>query len=211
MTVNTKIYNEIKSQISKYDNSELLVVSKNRSKIDIENLIVSGAKLFGENRVQEAKKKFTKELFEKYELKLHLIGPLQTNKAEDALSLFDTIQTIDRYKLVDVIAKLNTKKKFKTKHFYIQINIGEEEQKSGISAKDLPDLYNYSLEKELNIIGLMCIPPLINDPSIYFKKMIEIKNKLNGNLLLSMGMSNDYIIALNCGSNLIRIGSKIFS
>ena len=211
MTVNTKIYNEVKSQISEYDNSELLVVSKNRSKIDIENLIVSGAKLFGENRVQEAKKKFTNELFEKYELQLHLIGPLQTNKAEDALSLFDTIQTIDRYKLVDAIAKLKTKKKFKTKNFYIQINIGEEEQKSGILAKDLPDLYNYSIEKELNIIGLMCIPPLINDPSIYFKKMIEIKNKLNGKLLLSMGMSNDYIIALNCGSNLIRIGSKIFS
>ena len=83
MTVNTKIYNEIKSQISKYSNSELLVVSKNRSKIDIENLIDRGAKLFGENRVQEAKNKFTKELFEKYEIKLHLIGPLQTNKTED--------------------------------------------------------------------------------------------------------------------------------
>ena len=211
MTVNAKIYNEIKSQISQYSNSELLVVSKNRSKIDIENLIDRGAKLFGENRVQEAKNKFTKELFEKYELKLHLIGPLQTNKTEDALSLFDTIQTIDRYKLVDVIAKLKTKKNFKTKHFYIQINIGEEEQKSGVLAKDLPDLYKYSIEKELNIVGLMCIPPLKNDPSIYFKKMIEIKNKLNSKLLLSMGMSNDYINALNCGSNLIRIGSKIFS
>ena len=211
MTVNIKIYNEIKSLMSVYKNSKLLVVSKNRSREDIERLMIDGANLFGENRVQEAEAKFTIELYEKYNYELHLIGPLQSNKTEDALKIFDTIQTIDRYKLVDTISKFKNKIQFKTKSFYIQINIGEEKQKSGISFTDLNNLYNYSLEKNLNIVGLMCIPPLNSDPDFYFNKMQEIKNKLNDKLLLSMGMSNDYEIALKCGSNLIRIGSKIFT
>ncbi len=197
--------------MSVYKNSKLLVVSKNRSREDIERLMIDGANLFGENRVQEAEAKFTIELYEKYNYELHLIGPLQSNKTEDALKIFDTIQTIDRYKLVDTISKFKNKIQFKTKSFYIQINIGEEKQKSGISFTDLNNLYNYSLEKNLNIVGLMCIPPLNSDPDFYFNKMQEIKNKLNDKLLLSMGMSNDYEIALKCGSNLIRIGSKIFT
>ena len=197
--------------MSVYKNSKLLVVSKNRSREDIERLMIDGANLFGENRVQEAEAKFTSELYEKYNYELHLIGPLQSNKTEDALKIFDTIQTIDRYKLVDTISKFKNKIQFKTKSFYIQINIGEEKQKSGISFTDLNNLYNYSLEKNLNIVGLMCIPPLNSDPDFYFNKMQEIKNKLNDKLLLSMGMSNDYEIALKCGSNLIRIGSKIFT
>ena len=197
--------------MSVYKNSKLLVVSKNRSREDIERLMIDGANLFGENRVQEAEAKFTTELYEKYNYELHLIGPLQSNKTEDALKIFDTIQTIDRYKLVDTISKFKNKIQFKTKSFYIQINIGEEKQKSGISFTDLNNLYNYSLEKNLNIVGLMCIPPLNSDPDFYFNKMQEIKNKLNDKLLLSMGMSNDYEIALKCGSNLIRIGSKIFT
>ena len=197
--------------MSVYKNSKLLVVSKNRSREDIERLMIDGANLFGENRVQEAEAKFTIELYQKYNYELHLIGPLQSNKTEDALKIFDTIQTIDRYKLVDTISKFKNKIQFKTKSFYIQINIGEEKQKSGISFTDLNNLYNYSLEKNLNIVGLMCIPPLNSDPDFYFNKMQEIKNKLNDKLLLSMGMSNDYEIALKCGSNLIRIGSKIFT
>ena len=168
-----------------------------------------GANLFGENRVQEAKSKFTNDLL-KYNFKLHLIGPLQSNKAEDALTIFDTIQTIDRYKLIDTISKLKEKKTFKTKSFYIQINIGEEKQKSGVLLNELENLYNYSLEKKLNIVGLMCNPPIDSDANFYFNKMREIKSKLNDKLLLSMGMSNDYLAALECGSNLIRVGSKIF-
>ena len=168
-----------------------------------------GANLFGENRVQEAKSKFTNDLL-KYNFKLHLIGPLQSNKAEDALAIFDTIQTIDRYKLIDTISKLKEKKTSKTKSFYIQINIGEEKQKSGVLLNELENLYNYSLEKKLNIVGLMCIPPIDSDANFYFNKMREIKSKLNDKLLLSMGMSNDYLAALECGSNLIRVGSKIF-
>ena len=194
-----------------YNNPELLVVSKNRSKKDVEQLMIEGANLFGENRVQEAKSKFTDDLYENYKFKLHLIGPLQSNKAEDALTIFDTIQTIDRYKLIDTISKLKNKKKYKTKSFYIQINIGDEEQKSGVSSVELNNLYHYALEKNLNIIGLMCIPPLNSDADFYFNKMQEIKDKLNNNLLLSMGMSDDYLIALKCGTNLIRIGSKLFT
>ena len=194
-----------------YNNPELLVVSKNRSKKDVEQLMIEGANLFGENRVQEAKSKFTDDLYENYKFKLHLIGPLQSNKAEDALTIFDTIQTIDRYKLIDTISKLKNKKEYKTKSFYIQINIGDEEQKSGVSSIDLNNLYYYALEKKLNIVGLMCIPPLNSDADFYFNKMREIKEKLNNNLLLSMGMSDDYLIALKCGTNLIRIGSKLFT
>ena len=194
-----------------YNNPELLVVSKNRSKKDVEQLMIEGANLFGENRVQEAKSKFTDDLYENYKFKLHLIGPLQSNKAEDALTIFDTIQTIDRYKLIDTISKLKNKKEYKTKSFYIQINIGDEEQKSGVSSVELNNLYQYALEKNLNIIGLMCIPPLNSDADFYFNKMHEIKDKLNNNLLLSMGMSDDYLIALKCGTNLIRIGSKLFT
>ena len=211
MTVNIKIFSEITSLLSNYKNSKLLVVSKNRSKEDIESLMINGANLFGENRVQEAKSKFTNELYQKYNYELHLIGPLQSNKTEDALKIFDTIQTIDRYKLVDTISKLKNKIPFKTQSFYIQINIGEEKQKSGISLNELNNLYNYSIGKNLNIVGLMCIPPLNSDANIYFNKMLEIKHKLNDKLLLSMGMSDDYEIALKCGSNMIRIGSKIFS
>ena len=211
MTANIKIYNEIKSLMPEYNNPELLVVSKNRSKKDVEQLMIEGANLFGENRVQEAKSKFTDDLYKNYKFKLHLIGPLQSNKAEDALTIFDTIQTIDRYKLIDTISKLKNKKKYKTKSFYIQINIGDEEQKSGVSSVELNNLYNYALEKNLNIIGLMCIPPFNSDADFYFNKMHEIKDKLNNNLLLSMGMSDDYLIALKCGTNLIRIGSKLFT
>ena len=210
MTVNIKFFNEITSLLSDYKNSKLLVVSKNRAKEDIERLMIEGAKLFGENRVQEAKSKFTSELYKKYNYELHLIGPLQSNKTEDALKIFDTIQTIDRLKLVDTISKLKNKIQLKTKSFYIQINIGEEEQKSGISLNELNNLYDYSLEKNLNIVGLMCIPPLNSDAIFYFNKMRDIKDKLNNKLLLSMGMSGDYETALKCGSNMIRIGSKIF-
>ena len=209
MTINNKNYSKIKSLLTNYKDTKLLIVSKNRSVTDIESLMKDGANLFGENRVQEAKSKFTNDLL-KYNFKLHLIGPLQSNKAEDALTIFDTIQTIDRYKLIDTISKLKEKKTFKTKSFYIQINIGEEKQKSGVLLSELENLYNYSLEKNLNIVGLMCIPPLNSDVNFYFNKMLEIKDKLNNKLLLSMGMSDDYETALKCGSNMIRIGSKIF-
>lgn len=187
-----------------------MIVTKNQTTQDIEALISKNYYLFGENRVQEAKLKY-ENLEQRKNLKLHMIGPLQTNKAKIAIKIFDTIQTIDRFSLVEELGKFLNKETSITKDFYIQVNIGYENQKSGISVKELPDLYKYSLKKKLNIVGLMCIPPNLDDPSKYFEQMCNIRDKINKNLKLSMGMSNDYKYALNFNSDIIRIGSLIFS
>ena len=210
MTINNNILNEINKDLSFYNNAKLMIVTKNQSIKDIESLISKGYKLFGENRVQEAKQKYEQMLINE-NLELHMIGPLQTNKVKMALKIFDTIQSIDRYSLVDEICKVSSKNICRTKKFYIQVNIGDENQKSGVHVKDLNDLYTYSIKKKLHITGLMCIPPDIEDPSEYFELMKNIRNKIDKNLNLSMGMSNDYKIALNYNSNMIRIGSLIFS
>ena len=131
---------------------------------------------------------------------------------KDALNIFDVIQSLDRYRLVDEIVKYKTKNDHtKTNKFYIQVNIGDEEQKSGVSVEELNNFYNYCLSQKLNIVGLMCIPPANKDPVIFFKNMLSLKKTLNEKLELSMGMSNDYEKAIECGSNLVRIGSKIFT
>ena len=210
MTINNNILNEINKDLSFYNNAKLMIVTKNQSIQDIESLISKGYKLFGENRVQEAKQKYEQMLINE-NLELHMIGPLQTNKVKMALKIFDTIQSIDRYSLVDEICKVSSKNICRTKKFYIQVNIGDENQKSGVHVKDLNDLYTYSIKKKLHITGLMCIPPDIEDPSEYFELMKNIRDKIDKNLNLSMGMSNDYKIALNYNSNMIRIGSLIFS
>ena len=187
-----------------------MIVTKNQSIEDIEALIAKGFRLFGENRVQEAKQKY--ENLQAYEkLELHMIGPLQTNKVKIALKIFDTIQSVDRHSLVDQISKESSKKKCRTGEYYIQVNIGDEKQKSGVPVKDLSDLYEYSLGKKLNITGLMCIPPNIQNPSEYFEQIKKIRDKIDKKLKLSIGMSNDYKIALSYESNMIRIGSLIFS
>ncbi len=187
-----------------------MIVTKNQSMQDIQTLISNNFNLFGENRVQEAKLKY-ENLSERKSLNLHMIGPLQTNKVKLALKTFDTIQTIDRISLVDEVSKILSKSISRTKEYYIQVNIGSENQKSGIPIKDLLNLYHYSLEKKLNIVGLMCIPPNIEDPSKYFQKLINIRDEVDKNLKLSMGMSNDYKHALKLNSNIIRIGSLIFT
>ena len=197
--------------IQDYKLAKLLIVTKNQSLKDINYLIDKGYNIFGENKVQEAKKKF-QELDNLFKINLHLIGPLQTNKLKDALYLFNTIQSIDREKLVEEISKFIKKSdKIKTKSFYIQINIGSEEQKSGVDRAQFKDFYYYALEKGLNIEGLMCIPPNVPNTNDYFQEMNEIRKKINPSLKLSMGMSNDYQIALGHQSNLIRIGSLIFN
>ena len=209
MSINFSSLTAIKQDISKYNDVSLMAVTKNRSENDILDLYNHNILLFGENKVQEAKKKFSSLNLKN--ISLHLIGPLQTNKVKDALNIFDCIQSIDREKLVVEILK-NKKKlsQFKTSDYFIQINIGEEEQKSGVNAKDTKDFYNYCLESKLNIVGLMCIPPNSLNVEKYFNEMTIIKNNINPKLKLSMGMSNDYKIALRCNSNLIRIGSKLF-
>ena len=210
MTINHKNLSTIVDDLKDYKNSKLLIVSKNQSIIDIIDLKNKGFKLFGENRVQEAKSKF-QEIKNRSSLELHLIGPLQRNKVKIALQLFDVIQTIDRLSLVDTFVKeLPSLTNLKTKEYFIQINIGEENQKGGVSKKNLIELYDYCLQNKLNISGLMCIPPNDKRSSIYFEEMVFLRNKIDKNLKLSMGMSNDYKVALNYQSNLIRVGSLIF-
>jgi len=211
LTVNYHNLNKILDVVKHYDLANLLIVTKNQNLNDIRELINKDFKIFGENRVQEAKSKY-QELIEKEKINLHLIGPLQTNKVKDALFLFDTIQSIDREKLVDEISKFIVNNiSIKTKSFYIQINIGAEVQKSGIEKSQCINFYEYALNKNLNIEGLMCIPPNTKFVNEYFLEMNEIRKKINPNLKLSMGMSNDYQIALEHHSNLIRVGSLIFN
>ena len=208
MTINYENLDKVLLSLDSHINAKLLIVSKNRSVTDINELIDKGFKLFGENRVQEAKSKFSNL----DGLELHLIGPLQTNKVKDALQLFNVIQSIDRKKLIDEISKSKSKlEHIKTTSYYIQVNIGLEKQKAGIDKLKVADLYEYACKNNLKIDGLMCIPPNTINPEPYFEEMIKIKDTINKNLKLSMGMSNDYLIALKHNSSLIRIGSLIFN
>ena len=210
MSVNKSNLNAIKNLLNqKFPKAKLLIVTKTRTIIEVKELIQSGVSLFGENRLQEAENKFL-NIDERDNLSLHLIGPLQTNKVKKALMLFDCIQTIDRMKLIDEIVKYKDNFENRTKSFYIQVNIGSEKQKSGIEVENLPNLYNYCLKMNIQIDGLMCIPPNEENPSYFFQRMVLLRNSIDKSLKLSMGMSNDYNIALDNGSDLIRLGSYIF-
>ena len=209
MSINYKQLDRINKTLENFPSAKLQIVTKNRDIKTIKELIEKGYSLFGENKVQEANEKFKD--FNASNLDLHLIGPLQTNKVKLALQVFNTIQSIDREKLVDEIVKVKNKSEIKTVDFFIQVNIGKEEQKSGVLPNNLERLYNHCINQNLNISGLMCIPPLGDNAKIYFDKIRSLRDKLNLNLKLSMGMSSDYEISLNCGSNLIRVGSIIFN
>ena len=208
MSINNKILEKIKNDIS-VKNTKLLIVTKTRSQEDINQLIKMGYSDFAENRVQEAQEKFIDILPDK-DIKLNLIGPLQSNKVKQALKLFDTIQSVDREKIVNELAN-HLDSSSRTKNFYIQINIGEEPQKSGVMPSDFETLYQYCINKKLKISGIMCIPPQNEDPRPFFEEMNKIKNSINEKLTLSMGMSSDYKIALDHHTDEIRIGSLIFS
>jgi len=199
--------NNIERKLLHYPSAKLLIVTKNRPQDLVMDLIKKGYNCFGENRVQEAYNKYLGILNE--HISLHLIGPLQSNKTKLALELFDTIQTIDRHKLVNEIKKYSNNN-IRTKEFYIQINIGQEPQKAGVFPEFAKDLYDFCINKNLLISGLMCIPPAVENPSTYFRNMINLRDNLNPDLKLSMGMSDDYDIALECQSNMIRVGSKLF-
>ena len=163
---------------------------------------------FGENKVQEALEKW-KNIKEQFsQIKLHMVGKLQSNKVKFALPLFDFIHSLDNEKLAKKIATEQTKYQKKPKIF-IQVNIGDENQKSGINKHDLKDFYNYCNELNLDIIGLMCIPPVDVKTDIFFKEMSFLKNDL-ALPDLSMGMSSDYLDATKNFSTYVRIGSKIF-
>ena len=176
---------------------------------EINPLIANGHIHFGENKVQEAVDKWSVVKKSNENLKLHMIGKLQTNKVKFVIPLFDYIHSLDSIKLAEKIST-EQKKNNKNLKIFIQVNIGKETQKSGLDISDLKNFYEKcTQELNLNIIGLMCIPPLHGSVITYFKEMTEL-NKIIYLNNLSMGMSKDYLDAIDCGATYIRIGSKIF-
>jgi len=204
--------NDIKDKITQnnqsYSNINIIAVSKTFPIERIAPLLNYGHKDFGENKVQEAIEKWSEIKSNDNSIKLHLIGKLQTNKVKYALKIFDYIHSLESKKLAKKIAEEQLKLSKKIKIF-IQVNIGSEEQKSGVSVEELEDLYKYSISLNLDIIGLMCIPPEDKNPDDYFKKLNSLNNSLGLNEL-SMGMSSDYITAINNNATYLRIGSEIF-
>ena len=171
-------------------------------------LIEHGHTHYGENKVQEAQLKWTEIKKKNKNIKLHLIGKLQTNKVKVAVKLFDYIHSLDSEKLANKISNQQKEYNLRTKLF-IQVNIGDEDQKSGINKADVYKFYEYCKELDLDILGLMCIPPFNEDSSDYFNEMRKICEKLQLQQL-SMGMSSDYLNAIDSGSTYVRVGSSIF-
>ena len=202
------VQSELKLNSNNNINPEIIAVSKTFSLDKIQPLIDYGHLHFGENKVQEAVDKWTKIKNTNIDLKLHMIGKLQTNKVKYVIPLFDYIHSLDNLKLAEKISQ-EQKKNNKFLKIFIQINIGNESQKSGIKSTDLNNFYEICVNKlELNIIGLMCIPPQDNVTD-YFSEMQKLNSSLKLNEL-SMGMSADYIQAVKYGASFVRIGSKIF-
>ena len=202
-------YKEIKQIIEKTKkNSQIIAISKNHPVESIHNAINAGVKIFGENRVMEAKSKFFDIKNNNSEVELHLTGPLQSNKVKEAVSLFDVFHTLDREKIALEFRKYS--ENLQNKKIFIQVNTGEEENKSGISIKYLNEFIKYcSVDLQLNIVGLMCIPPIFEPPQTHFKMLKILANKNNLNQL-SIGMSNDYEEALKFNPSYIRLGTVLF-
>ncbi|MDA9744370.1 YggS family pyridoxal phosphate-dependent enzyme [Candidatus Pelagibacter sp.] len=204
-----KNFNLIKQEIVEKKNVKLIAVTKTFSISHILPIINEGHTDFGENKVQEAMEKWTSIKQDFPKINLHLIGKLQTNKVKFVLPLFDYIHSLDNIKLANKLADEQIKKNFKPKIF-IQVNIGEEPQKGGIEISNLENFYKKCVDElKLNIIGLMSIPPFEKVSKPYFIKMKELSENLDLKDI-SMGMSDDYMEAINQGSTFIRVGSKIF-
>ncbi len=205
-------FKKIKSNIDNLVKSKtinIVAISKTFSIEHIKPLLNIGHDHFGENKVQEAISKWREIKKSDSNLKLHMVGKLQSNKSKKAVELFDYIHSLDNKKLADSLSKAESETKRNIKYF-IQVNIGNEDQKSGISLNDLNEFFSYcTSEKKLNVIGLMCIPPNDNNEEKYFEIMSE-KNKLLNLKNLSMGMSSDYLKAIKYHANFLRIGSGIF-
>ena len=212
MSIIVDRFKKIKSNINNLDNSKtinIVAISKTFSIEHIKPLLNIGHDHFGENKVQEAMSKWSEIKKKDSNLKLHMVGKLQSNKSKKAVELFDFIHSLDNKKLADNLSKAETESKKNLKYF-IQVNIGNEDQKSGVSLNDLNEFFSYcTKEKKLNVIGLMCIPPNDNNEEKYFEIMSE-KNKLLNLKNLSMGMSSDYLKAIKYHANFLRIGSGIF-
>ena len=209
MTV-VKNYNYILDSLKLYPRKiDLIVVTKSQPLNKINLLLKENHLHFGENRVQEATLKWKDLIINYPQLKLHLIGRLQSNKAQQAFEIFHYIHSLDNEKLANIFSKLerNSLKKIK---YFIQVNIANESQKNGISIDKVTQFVKYCInDLNLNVIGLMCIPPAEGDPTQYFKNLAEFA-KINNLNELSMGMSNDYECAIKNGATFIRVGSKIF-
>ena len=203
------IENLLKQKTNKEKIPKVIAVSKTFSSSDITPLIEYGQIDFGENKIQEALDKWPIIKKKFHNVKLHMIGKLQTNKVKFLLPLFEYLHSLDSLKLAKKISEQQEKEKKKIKIF-IQVNIGKEKQKSGIDVNYLNEFYSVCVnEFKLNIIGLMCLPPNDDNSDFYFKEMQKL-NKTLGLSELSLGMSNDYLKAINYGSTYVRIGSKIF-
>ncbi len=188
---------------------KLIAVTKTFGHSAIEPVIAAGQTMFGENRVQEAKAKWPDIKASHPQFELHLIGPLQSNKAAEAVALFDAIHTVDRRKIAEALAKeMQRQKRFP--QLLVLVNTGLEEQKAGVPPEEADRFIADCRDRlKLSIGGLMCIPPLTNDPEPHFKLLADIAAR-NGVTELSMGMSGDYAVAIACGATFVRVGSAIF-
>ena len=205
------IKKEINSKLNKVESNNtpnIIAVSKTFSLDKILPLIEYGHQDFGENKVQESIEKWSIEKQKNKNIRLHLIGKLQRNKVKSAVEIFDYIHSVDNKKLAKKISEEQIKQKKKVKIF-MQVNVGNENQKSGTDIENLEDLYAYCKEIKLDIMGLMCIPPISNNPEKYFSKLKLLKDKFKLENL-SMGMSGDYLKAINYSATHLRIGTGIF-
>jgi len=212
MSIIVERFNKIKSNISKdnaYNFAKIVAVSKTFTLEHVMPLVDYGHLHFGENKVQEAETKWSKIKSVKKDIQLHMIGKLQSNKAKKAVEIFDYIHSVDSQRLADVLSKSQNAINKSIKYF-IQVNIGNELQKTGIAFNEVDGFYNYcSREKNMNIIGLMAIPPNDSNTEKYFKSLSELNYSL-GFKELSMGMSSDYMKAVSYKATYLRIGSSIF-
>ena len=186
----------------------LIAISKTHSAEAIQPVIDTGQRVFGENRVQEAQEKWPALKAATPDIELHLVGQLQSNKADDAVALFDAIHSVDRPSLVKALAKAFAKTD-RRPALYVQVNIGAEEQKGGCAIEDLSSLLASARDKGLEITGLMCIPPNGLEPAPYFALLAKLAAE-NGLSALSMGMSSDYESAIMCGATHVRVGTALF-
>ena len=206
--VNANIVRACKIARREVDDVTLVAVSKTHPPEAIEPLLAQGHRAFGENRVQEALGKWP-GLRERYpDAELHLIGQLQSNKADEAVALFDYIHALDRPSLVKALARAMDKADKRVPCF-IQVNVGEEDQKGGCAAAELPALLNHAREADIPVAGLMCIPPFDIEPAPFFAHLAKLaaENDLSG---LSMGMSGDYEAAIMLGATHVRVGTALF-
>ena len=202
-------YKEIKEYLKKKSVlSQIIAISKNHPKDSVIQAIKSGVYIFGENRVLEAKNKFLQLKEQHKNLELHLTGPLQSNKVKEAISIFDVFHTLDREKIALEFFKNN--EKIQNKKIFIQVNTGKESNKSGIHPENINEFVKFCVnDLKLKIVGLMCIPPIDEDPKIHFK-LLKSLNENNKLAELSIGMSNDYLDAIQYNPTYIRLGTILF-